>query len=484
AVELTPAKHPLRWLLPLSILLIPSFVDILTAVNDDVGATALFSLFLWSGVRLIKRGANWTRILVFLLLTGLCFYTKNTVMIAVLLAVIPLLFSIVRGQKQRYAWIALTVGIVISLVLLFDFGSPKNWYPEVGAGSTIRVIDKESPVGKHVFAFHLTHDASNSRVSQLIPSNETDQAGKTSYTVGAWIWADRPIAVQTPTLHLSNRSAAKLVEVDQVPRFFSFTEKVGAAARPYKISLSPDPNAVDEPVTIYYDGIIFTEGDWEGEIPRMDDASGRSGLWSGREFTNQVRNSSAEIPGLTLRNWIESAFLKLIPGNPDLILGLIQDPSPLISYYSLTVKSLFHTFWARFGWGHVILVGYRPYSILGLFTMAGVVGGVVAFWRHRKQIHWDLFLFLGLSVITIWGSAFLRGLTSQMDGGYFIPVARYAYPAIIPTMLILNIGWLEIIHWIEHYFKIRQKYQLCLLIALFLLLDVFSIYSIYAFYLD
>ena len=116
--------------------------------------------------------------------------------------------------------------------------------------------------------------------------------------------------------------------------------------------------------------------------------------------------------------------------------------------------------------------------------MAGVVGGVVAFWRHRKQIHWDLFLFLGLSVITIWGSAFLRGLTSQMDGGYFIPVARYAYPAIIPTMLILNIGWLEIIHWIEHYFKIRQKYQLWLLIALFLLLDVFSVYSIYTFYLD
>ena len=65
AVELTPAKHPLRWLLPLSILLIPGFVDILTAVNDDVGATALFSLFLWSGVKLIKRGANWTRILVF-----------------------------------------------------------------------------------------------------------------------------------------------------------------------------------------------------------------------------------------------------------------------------------------------------------------------------------------------------------------------------------------------------------------------------------
>jgi hypothetical protein len=28
-----------------------------------------------------------------------------------------------------------------------------------------------------------------------------------------------------------------------------------------------------------------------------------------------------------------------------------------------------------------------------------------------------------------------------------VPVARYAYPAIIPTMLINDIGWLEIANW-------------------------------------
>ena len=85
AVELTPAKHPLRWLLPLSILLLPSFVDIMTAVNDDVGATALFSLFLWAGVRLINRGFNWLRIFTLFTLALLCFFTKSTVMIAVIM---------------------------------------------------------------------------------------------------------------------------------------------------------------------------------------------------------------------------------------------------------------------------------------------------------------------------------------------------------------------------------------------------------------
>ena len=38
AVDLTPNNHPLLWLLPISIIMLPSFVDIMTAANDDVGA--------------------------------------------------------------------------------------------------------------------------------------------------------------------------------------------------------------------------------------------------------------------------------------------------------------------------------------------------------------------------------------------------------------------------------------------------------------
>jgi hypothetical protein len=84
--------------------------------------------------------------------------------------------------------------------------------------------------------------------------------------------------------------------------------------------------------------------------------------------------------------------------------------------------------------------------------------------------------------VIIWGSALLRGVTSVIGGSYFFPVARYAYPAIIPTMLILNIGWLEITRWIEKFGKVKQKYQLWVLVAVFILLDILSVYSIYKFY--
>jgi len=161
---------------------------------------------------------------------------------------------------------------------------------------------------------------------------------------------------------------------------------------------------------------------------------------------------------------------------------LLFDPTPITSYYITTIKSLLQTFWARFGWAHVVLKGFHPYTILGIFTLAGLIGALAAFWRKRKEIRWDVFLFLGIALSVIWGSAFLRGLPSILDGSYFIPVARYAYPAIIPTMLILNIGWLEVIRWIEKYLRIPEKVLLGSLIGCFILLDILSVYNIYQFY--
>jgi hypothetical protein len=128
------------------------------------------------------------------------------------------------------------------------------------------------------------------------------------------------------------------------------------------------------------------------------------------------------------------------------------------------------------------LQGYHPYTILGLVTLAGCIGALIAFWRKRRNIRWDVVFFLGVSLIAVWGSAFLRGLTSALDGPSLIPVARYAYPVVIPTMLVLNIGWLEIIGWFERSLKVPTKVLYGLLIGFFIILDVLSIYSIYQFY--
>jgi hypothetical protein len=481
AVEISPEKHPVRWLLPLSILLLPGFVDIMTAINDDVAATAFFSLFLWTGTRMMLRGFNWLRLLSLIVLAILCFYTKNTVIAALLLAPLPLLVSLTRPGYKRYIWIGLGICGILGVLLVFNFGFPRSWYLENGAPAAYTTVDEQAPWGKKVFNFGLSEGSPPVRVSQLIPRGTSDRT-KTEYTLGAWIWADQAAVVRTPILHTTNKDAFRIVEVDREPRFFAFSETVGAQSRPYKVSLSPIAGVGDQTLKVYYDGVILLQGEWQGEIPQFENASGNKGSWKGAEFTNLIRNSSSEYSSFILRSPVASALLNLVPGNPNLTLGLLQDPTPLVPYYQSAIKMLLHTFWARFGWAQVTLIGYRPYAVLGLFSLAGLVGAVVAFWNQRRNIRWELFIFLGLSLISLWGAALVRGVTSYIDGGYFIPVARYAYPAILPTMLILNIGWLEITRWIEKLFKIPRKYQIWGIISIFLILDIVSVISISSFF--
>ena len=80
------------------------------------------------------RGFNWLRLLTLFSLTVLCFYTKSTVMAAVLLAAFPLVFSIIRAGYRRFAWIAIAVGVIIGIIFVFDitrsstFRNIITWY--------------------------------------------------------------------------------------------------------------------------------------------------------------------------------------------------------------------------------------------------------------------------------------------------------------------------------------------------------------------
>ena len=483
AVELTPKKHPLRWLLPLSILMLPSLVDILTAVNDDVGATAFFSLFLWAGIRMINRGFNWLRLAILLLLGVVCFYTKTTVMVAVFFVLIPVIFSIIRGTKRRFVWITIGVAVILLVLSFITWGDAAYWYKTVPPGLSTRTVNMRAPLGDNVFRLSLSPEVSKPEIVQVIHLEEARKNDIASYTLGAWMWADQSIKVRTPLLQVDDDNYFREVEVGVEPKFFSLTEEINPANSTLRVSVSPVKKRVEIPATVYYDGIVLVEGEWPENItPTFSDVSGERGEWGGDTFTNLLRNPSAESAWPRIRSSVESVITERFPGNPSLVLGLLLDPAQVKYYYVSTFKLLSQSFWARFGWAHVVLQGYHPYTMLGLITLAGCIGALFAAWRNKKNIRWDVVFFLGVSLIVVWGSTFLRGLTSTLDGPVFIPVARYAYPVIIPTMLIFNIGWLEIIGWFERYLKVPTKVLFGLLIGFFVLLDVLSIYSIYQFY--
>jgi hypothetical protein len=365
---------------------------------------------------------------------------------------------------------------------VFSWGDPASWYKTSSPSSAKRSVNLESPVGYRIFAFNLATDTGYSQFSQVI-SPEMIAEENLTLTIGAWIWANKPAIVQTPVLRAGSQSISKTVNVTNEPKFFAVSETIGPNSALMTVTLSPVQSPMDEPLIVYYDGVVVVDGVWpEDSPPQFNDSTGGKGSWGAKEFVNLVRNPSAEISGPHLRGWVEAFITSRIPGNPTQIMGLLFDPIPIYSYYITTGKILFQTFWARFGWGHVVVKGFHPYTILGLFTLAGLIPALAAFYRKRKEIRWEAVLFLGLALVVIWSAAFIRGLPSILDGSYYIPVARYAYPVIIPTMLILNIGWLEVIRWFEKYLRIPQKISLGLLLGCLLLLNILSIFNIYQFY--
>jgi hypothetical protein len=92
--ELTAHGHVLRLLVPLTVALILGFVNLITAVNNSVGAVFIFSLFLWGSTRMIVRGFSvldftWTTCA-----AVMCYLTKSTVYLSLPALGLVLLFSI------------------------------------------------------------------------------------------------------------------------------------------------------------------------------------------------------------------------------------------------------------------------------------------------------------------------------------------------------------------------------------------------------
>ncbi len=82
-----------------------------------------------------------------------------------------------------------------------------------------------------------------------------------------------------------------------------------------------------------------------------------------------------------------------------------------------------------------------------------------------------------IGVLFIWTTAILRTDFPFWGEKLQIPVGRYAYPAVIPTIIILSVGWL----WLSN--KLAKKWiGIFLIIVSFIILDIISIVTIYNFY--
>ncbi|MFO3797014.1 MAG: hypothetical protein ACK8QZ_06975, partial [Anaerolineales bacterium] len=487
--ELLPEGHPIRWMTVLFITLLPGLSDTMTSINDDVGAVLTFSLFIWVALRLIRHGLSFRRLLALGLTLILCYWTKSTTWAVFGLAPVVLLFSLFRARWRPLAWAILVGGLVFAGFFALRWGDARYWYRGATQEENTRLRQADAPLGNYVFHLHY-REGQTPWIGQFISAEQIRPLRTKTVTLGAWIWSSQPVTVQFPVLRMAiykgdvAYSPAQSVSLTTTPTFHALTFDVPYEAESGWLELIPALNEREvQDVHIYYDGLVLAEGARNG-IPHCDDPSARAGTWDGQPFRNQLRGASAESAWFWLNPWFERTLSKALSnafpvGSFDVFLASLQDWPGKGIYYRSVISTLLQTFWAQPARNKVSLLGApSSYEILQWFTGLGVLGAILLIWRKARFIPWAEAAILGLSLVSVWGATVARGGIELLSRSPAIPWARYAFPAIIPTALLLCTGLWEGLRWLGRWRRLSSPQQSMIFITFLLCLDIFALLSI------
>jgi hypothetical protein len=485
--ELTSPDSPLRWMVPLTLALLPGLAELMTAMNNHVGAIAFLSLYFWCGVRLIQRGFTRVTFLASIGLVVLCIFTEKMTAIALFLLPIGLLLALIPRGLSKWLFVALVSGVLAGSLLFFTRSDAKFWNRSGTQDLPLRCEGRAcraQPLGEHALQLQ-AEPGEPALVAQTLPSSISRQLLGKTVSIGAWIWADRPVSVTAPQLGGDWLQTGTPVNVDERPTFFAYTITLPANGAPLRLYLGAAGSSTSTAAVVYYDGIVVAEGVQPvDQPPHFDDRSGDRGVWGDRPFENAVRNGSAETPALSVRPSVNRIGERLLKeSSPSVIVASLQDLESFGDYYASSAHTIFRTFWARFGWGHVPLLYDRAYSVLLVVTAAGLAGAAWFIARCWRMLPLRACFWLGLALAGVWVAAITRGTTYALFyQTSFIPVARYGFPAIVPTVLVLAAGWLESMRIISRGLKIPFRWMAGAYVTALVAFDVFAFASLIVFY--
>lgn len=126
--------------IPLLLGLVSGYSDLMSAVNNDVGAVAAFSLFVYTMTRTIRTGLSPGNGLMLAISLAAAWFAKASAWIAIPLAGVGLLLAYWSALPR---WIRLAIGVVGSVALVLAV----RWEP--GVGLLLRpVVDRVLPFGE------------------------------------------------------------------------------------------------------------------------------------------------------------------------------------------------------------------------------------------------------------------------------------------------------------------------------------------------
>lgn len=417
--EILQPNHALRALVPLSMALLPAFTDLMTAVNNDVGAVAVFTFFIWGTAYLLRRGFSWRAMLFSGIPAILALLTKSTVYLCLPLWLLAIAWQLWGRAKLWSIPVTLLapVGIFLGMAIA-PWGGAAYWYPQRPEG----ILHLQATfAGADVGARALKILPAQPVAQPLLPNVAAAVRGQT-LTFGGWFWADTPAVLQVEL-----GGTQMQLDVGNQPQYRRVTLRAADVGR-----LVLTLTALNAPV--FADGVLLLPGDvGSSALPVAQDADWRQVRWDGAVWGNLLRNAGFERAAPQARAWAAGVFARVFPAGLSVVLTAWQDPAAGW-YFVAALRLCVRTFWAVFGWGHVTLAFDWVYTLLGWLMALGALGGLWGAWRYRANGGWLLWAWLGLAVGLMWLQTLLRGVNS-VTGMVFLPGARYLFPVVAPTLL-------------------------------------------------
>lgn len=454
--DLTPPGHILRWSAPLTLALIPPFVDLMTAVNNDVGAITVFSLFLWLSVRVIRYGFGWVRVLLLIGTAVLGVLTKNTASIALILLPLVLVMALWARQQWRWRWL---VGSVLGAAALLApitvaWGDAAYWYRATYGGpqaADTRQPIADAPLGDAVLDLELNAQTQGQTLINPVLTADLQKLAGRRVTVGGWVWASEPLQISSPGLLYTTTSdqtiitVTKPVTVTTEPVFVAQHVVLPRDTDRLQFLFAPAPATLPASgVRLFLDGATIVPGGMPlTTAPAFTDRDGRSGTWGGRTFINALRNGSSEQAWPRIRPWLDELLVRYVRRSPAQVFAAALDverTGPIL-VSSAGARVLF-SFFGTFGWAHVNMEGRFWMPLFGVIVGVGVGGGLRWMFmarRSQRNVSAALALLL-IAGVVVWGNAIFRVLP-VLQPPFLLPVARYGFPAALPAVLLLAGGW-------------------------------------------
>lgn len=428
------ADQSISWMLPAFLIAIPGFVDIMTAVNNDVMAILAFSIFVWASVILLLHGFSPSRILFLIISVLLCYFSKSTTWLAIPFSLIVLGLSIVRGKKQKYVWIGLTGLILAAVVLGIDWNkTAPSYFVQTGQDqqALLRVSSQKALSQNHV----IKHVGQS--FYQVISPEGLEQIKGRQVTFTAWIWADRETDIRFPVIDRVDMKEITMsdqnIHVTTEPTQISATFEMPAGEYVAWLSFFGTKGTA-----VYWDDIALSSGH-ESEPPQIDTL----------ESVNAVRNGSIEegVPKVT--NRVDRLFAKVgLNFSTSQIFQLFDFQST--GWYLKTVESVvFRSFWGLFGWGAVPLVGRFAYQVLRNLSLLFCLTSIIFILKRCRSLPNSIILMFFILVFSQLFMVFARGAGSWYLHRYY-PTARYFYPAIMPLSTFLVYGMYQLLAMVQN----------------------------------